>query len=230
MVQMARNAVDAIDGPLLPARFVLHDCPRAKRSQNRYDNPKTGQSFRWPAGERLMETPDCPIEFGRKLASPMWEPDLRRSLLMIQRTRDLITQPLTMDYLERKSREGWTPSAIEWVRELPDSADAEPQQFAEPEEVPYGYRISPNCKHLEPDPSEMAVLALIMEKVVQEWRAPQIALELNRKEFRTRRGGLWSAAAVFDLLPRLVDVGPRVLKQSDWPERRRKAVPPLMAS
>jgi putative transposase len=25
MVQMARNAVDVIDGPLLPVRFVLHD-------------------------------------------------------------------------------------------------------------------------------------------------------------------------------------------------------------
>jgi hypothetical protein len=134
---------------------------------------------------------------------------------LMQRIRDLVTGPVTVDYFQRRSNEGWKLVAVEWTREAEEVE-------AEPEEIPYGYRIAGDCSHLEPDPEEVEILLLILEKVVGEWRAPQIAEELNRRGYRTRGQAKWTPSAVFDLLPRLIEAGPKLLKRPDWPERRQK--------
>lgn len=140
---------------------------------------------------------------------------------MTQRSRDLVTGQLTIDYFIRKAAEGWTLSAVEWVREVEDTAQLEPFQVSmSTEEIPYGLRLSEDGLHLEPNPVERTVLLLILDKIVQDKRITQIASELNADGFRTRRDAAWSPSAVFDLLPRLIEAGPGLLKSNDWRELR----------
>lgn len=48
-----------------------------------------------------------------------------------------------------------------------------------------------------------------------------MAEELNRRAFRTRDGSAWSAAAVFKVFPRLVEVAARIFPSEDWAARRK---------
>lgn len=138
----------------------------------------------------------------------------------MQRTRDLISGEITLDYFIRKAAEGWKLAAIEWVRE--DSAQlGVPEPVHTPaDDVPFGLQISSNASQLEENPLEMTVLMLILEKIVKEKRITEIARELNTEGFRNRGGAAWSAPAVFDLLPRLIEAGPRLLKRAEWQRRR----------
>lgn len=136
---------------------------------------------------------------------------------MIQRSRDLVTGQLTLDYFIRKAAEGWTLAAVEWVREVEDNVQAEPFQVsATGEDIPYGVRLSGDGLHLEPNPLERTVLLLILNKIVQEKRITQIAAELNAEGFRTRNETYWTPSAVFELLPRLIEAGPMLLKSGEW--------------
>jgi hypothetical protein len=143
---------------------------------------------------------------------------------MTQRTRDLVGGPLTLDYFMRRAADGWTLSAVEWVREtqVPDTAAEAPSLKinVQPEEIPYGLRIADDGFHLEENPVEKAALLLILERIVMEKRLSQIAEDLNHQGLRTRRGTRWSSSTVFDLLPRLIETGPKLLNSSDWRQRR----------
>jgi hypothetical protein len=85
---------------------------------------------------------------------------------------------------------------------------------------PYGYQISPDGQQLEVNPMELNVLFAVLEEVVRDRRFTQIAGELNRRKLRTRTGTVWTNAAVFDLLPALVDLGPVLTKSDEWVKRR----------
>ncbi len=143
---------------------------------------------------------------------------------MTQRSRDLIAGQITLDYFVRKAAEGWTLAAVEWVREIEVEDVAVKAQAVDlplqAEEIPYGVRVSEDGARLEQNPLETTVLLLILEKIVKEKRVTEIADELNREGFKTRRSTPWSATEVFNLLPRLIEVGPKLLKTSGWPERR----------
>ncbi|MGA8025566.1 MAG: recombinase family protein [Bryobacteraceae bacterium] len=140
----------------------------------------------------------------------------------MQRSRDLIAGELTLDYFMRKAAEGWRLSAVEWVRDTADGvSETESLQVSvEPQEIPYGLRISEDGSHLEQNPLEVTVLMLILEKIVREKRITEIANELNREGFQTRGGRPWSPSTVFDLLPRLIDAGPKLLKSPEWQQLR----------
>ena len=146
---------------------------------------------------------------------------------MTQRSRDVLPGQLTLDYLVRKAAAGWTLAAMEWVREVDDQAIGEQAEiFFAHEDVPYGLRLSGESGHLESHPVERTVLLLILEKIVREKAITQIASELNNEGFRTRRNTAWTASAVFELLPRLIEASPALLKSRDWQElRSRRSVP-----
>jgi hypothetical protein len=135
---------------------------------------------------------------------------------MANRLRDVMTEPLTMEYVNRRLDEGWTLSAVEWVK--PQVGQPAPDGALD--DIPYGQRISADCKHLIDDPLEMDALYTIYEKVIAGWRPTQIANELNERGRRTRAGLPWTPNAVFDLLPRLVELGPKLQSRPDWPARR----------
>jgi len=38
--------------------------------------------------------------------------------------------------------------------------------------------------------------------------------------YRTRAGKPWSRVAVFNMMPRLIEVGPRIFSSEEWEQRR----------
>lgn len=140
---------------------------------------------------------------------------------MQQRIRELIAGPLTIDYFMKKAAEGWRVSSIEWVREVADSRqDTILEVTPAPDEIPYGLRIAQDGMSLEHHPLERTVLLLILEEIVKEKRITEIATDLNSNGYRTRQGAVWTAPAVFELLPRLIEAGPALLKSPEWTQRR----------
>ena len=110
--------------------------------------------------------------------------------------------------------------SIEWRRELPDSET--PPDGAINEDIPFGLRVSDDCKRLEVDPHENQVLLLMMELLAQDFSYAAIVSDLNEKGFRTRDGRPWTRVTVFNMMPRLIEVGPRIFSSAEWDKRRIK--------
>jgi hypothetical protein len=138
----------------------------------------------------------------------------------VERIRDMIGQPLLEEIVRQRVSAGWHLVSVEWRRELPDSET--PTDGAYPEDIPFGLRISEDCKRLELDPNEQQALLQMMEMLVQDFSFSSIASDLNEKGFRTRDGKRWNPVAIFNMIPRLIDVGPRLFSTEEWEARRQK--------
>lgn len=145
----------------------------------------------------------------------------------LERTRDLLRGPLTGAYLEMRLQGGWRPVALEWEREVEGGG---PESRLGQEEVPFGFRVAGDCLHLEENPSEMEILTSMMELMIQDISLARVAEELNRKGLPMRDGGKWTAASVFRLLPRLIDVAPNIFIGQQWEVRRKRLAPVLWNS
>jgi len=130
------------------------------------------------------------------------------------RFREVLTGPLTHEFVESRQREGWEPYAVEWVRA---ASKDEPQQV----ETPYGLRVAGDGRHLEEDPSETDVMMAVLEGLVQDWSLSRITADLDRRGYTMRTGTAWTPGAVFDLLPRLIEVSRTLFARPEWHERRR---------
>jgi hypothetical protein len=119
----------------------------------------------------------------------------------MERVREEVSAPPAPDYWKRKTDAGWRLAAVEWIR---------------------GLKIADDCVHLEAHPVERESLMLMLELIVQDRTLSEVAAELNDRGFRNRRGGEWGPAAVFNLLPRMIEVGPHVFSQDEWAARRRR--------
>jgi len=138
----------------------------------------------------------------------------------VERIRDMITQPLLEEIVRQRTAAGWHLVSLEWRRELPE-AEA-PTDGAFPEDIPYGLRVSEDCKRLEIDPNENQAMLQMMEMLVQDFPFSAIVSDLNEKGFRTRDGRRWSPVAIFNMIPRLIEVGPRLFSTEEWEVRRQK--------
>ncbi|MBB6142252.1 hypothetical protein HNQ77_000190 [Silvibacterium bohemicum] len=137
-----------------------------------------------------------------------------------ERIRDVISGPFSPEIMRQRTAAGWQLVSIEWRRELPENET--PSEGAYNEEIPYGLRISDDCQRLEVDPAENQALTLMMELLVQDFPLSSVASDLNEKGFRARSGKPWSAPSVFNMMPRLIDVGPRLFSTDEWESRRAK--------
>ena len=141
----------------------------------------------------------------------------------IDRMREKITILPTSVYLSKMHDAGWSLVALEWEREVESSSEPEPQELpAASEEIPFGLRIASDCRHLEDDPLEMQTLKFLAEMIVQDISFNSMADAINVREYRTRDGRPWSAAVVFRLIPRLIDVAPRLLSGAEWQSRKQQ--------
>ncbi len=131
----------------------------------------------------------------------------------IERVREVVLTPPDADYFRRRAEEGWKLIAMEWQRE---GRGTEPAAI----DPPFGFRIGPDCAHLQEDPTEQQALETMMQLIVQDLPLSRVAQELSLRGFRTRQGARWSAVDVFELLPRLVESGPRIFSREDWAARR----------
>ena len=135
-----------------------------------------------------------------------------------ERMRDVISQPFSPEIIQQRTAAGWQMVSIEWRRELPDSEAPPDNAFAE--EIPFGLRISEDCKRLEVYPAENQVLLLMMDLLAQDFSYSAIVSDLNEKGFRQRNGHPWNRVALFNMMPRLIEVGPRLFSSDEWEQRR----------
>jgi hypothetical protein len=139
-------------------------------------------------------------------------------MLNKERVREELRGPLMPEHLAEKTREGWKLTALEWERDTPADARGTRQ------EVPYGLKITEDCRYLEEDQDERAVIIAALDLIVQDCGLSRVAQELNRTGYRTRTGSPWTAAALFDLLPRMIEAGPRIFTSPEWTARIRRLV------
>lgn len=137
-----------------------------------------------------------------------------------ERMRDVVSSPYSADVIRQRTAAGWQMVSIEWRRELPESEA--PAEGAFSEEIPYGLRISEDCKRLEVEPVEHQTLMLMMELLVQDFGYSSIVSDLNEKGFRMRDGKMWNRVAVFNMIPRLIEVGPGFFSSEEWEKRRQR--------
>jgi hypothetical protein len=137
-----------------------------------------------------------------------------------ERIRDVVSGPYSPDVIRGREAAGWKMVSIEWRRELPD-AEA-PSEGIFSEDIPYGLRISDDCARLEPDPTEHQALMEMMEMLAQDFSYSVIVSSLNEKGLRMRDGRPWNRIAVFKMIPRLIEVGPRFFNSEEWEQRRQR--------
>ncbi|HLW82794.1 MAG TPA: recombinase family protein [Candidatus Acidoferrales bacterium] len=155
----------------------------------------------------------------------------------MERVREAIHGKLDLDDMQQKYAAGWRLAALEWERE---SSEREPtveratgelaqEQSAAREaergairELPFGLRVASDCMHLEEDPTEMRALRTLMELIVQDISMQRMAEELNRAGCTTRDGKPWTAVAIFNVFPRLIEVTPEIFNGEGWKSRRRE--------
>jgi len=128
-----------------------------------------------------------------------------------ERIKDVVSGPFSPDIIRQRTASGWQMVSIEWRRELPDG-EAPPEGGFD-EDIPYGLRISDDCKRLEADPIEL---------LAQDFSYSVIVSSLNEKGYRQRDGRPWSRIAVFNMIPRLIEVGPQFFSSHEWEQRRQR--------
>ncbi len=59
-------------------------------------------------------------------------------------------------------------------------------------------------------------MELMLAFIVNDKPLSQAAEELNNRGFLMRNGMKWTQTAVFNMLPRLIEVAPQILSTEDW--------------
>jgi hypothetical protein len=143
----------------------------------------------------------------------------------IERVTEVVNGTLDLNHLVAQTQAGWKLVAIEWHREVStESVEAveSPGSSSAVEEIPFGLRVAEDCHSLEVDPIENQILIEMMNLMVEDLPLSRVASDLNSRGYRTRKRELWTMASVFNMLPRLIEVGPRIFSSSEWEHRRRK--------
>lgn len=135
----------------------------------------------------------------------------------LERIRQQVPAAFGPEDIARQAEQGWKLVAVEWERELPQEVSD-----AAADAVPFGLQVAKDCAHLETNPEEREVLFLMMELTIQDGPYSVIADELNRRGYRTREGMKWTPVSVFQMLPRLIEVGPSIFATEEWQQRRAR--------
>ncbi len=139
----------------------------------------------------------------------------------IQRMYEPVLGAPDMPEVERRRAEGWRLIGVTWERTT-EGHDWRDEPMLLGDEIPFGLAVSPDCTGLTEQAGEKAALLLMLSLIVQEAKLDRIAIELNRRGHRTRTGAPWNAASVFDMLPRLIEVGAQVFPSEEWALHRRQ--------
>ena len=137
-----------------------------------------------------------------------------------ERIQEPISGLVRPDYLEERIKAGWRLVGLEWERDAAEAAPEKPQNWVE--EIPYGLQVSEDCSRLVGNPAEIEIIILALDMIVEDCPLSRVAEELNRRGYRTRVGVAWTPTALFNLLPRMIQVGPRVFNSEEWMTRRER--------
>ncbi len=134
-----------------------------------------------------------------------------------ERVRETVDELPTQQYLHERVESGWRLVALEWERDA--EADASARWT---EEIPYGLQVSPDCSRLVQNPAEIEIIVLALDMIVDDCPLSRVAQELNRLGHQTRKGTPWTPSALFDLLPRMIQIGPKLFVSEEWTARRQR--------
>jgi hypothetical protein len=137
-----------------------------------------------------------------------------------ERIRETLSGLPTLEYLVERVESGWKPVAIEWEREAAGAPLATNPHDVE--EIPYGLRVSDDCSGLVPSETERQIVITALDMIVEDCPLSQIADELNRRGHTTREGVGWTPSALFTLLPRMIQVGPKIFRSEEWVTRKKR--------
>jgi hypothetical protein len=147
-----------------------------------------------------------------------------------ERERQVVSSPLTGADFKHRTEAGWRLVALEWERDVEvaqadasgvQTAGREPGKDQLPARVPFGLQVGTESRCLEENPAEREFLVQLMDLMMQEGSYARIADEINRRGFRTRQGTPWSQVSVFEMLPRLIEIGPHLFQSAEWQQRRQ---------
>jgi len=139
-----------------------------------------------------------------------------------ERIHEPIAGLVRPDYLEERVKAGWRLVGLEWEREAAAAVAVAPKPAGWVEEIPYGLQVSDDCTQLVANPAEVEIIVLALDMIVEDCPLSRVAEEVNRRGYRTRLGDPWTPAALFNLLPRMIAVGPRVFNSEEWVTRRER--------
>jgi len=135
------------------------------------------------------------------------------------RIREPLTGSPTLEYLNERMAAGWRLVALEWEKPAESQMSATEEKT---EEIPYGLQVSSDCQRLVENPAEQQIIILALDMIVEDCPLSRVAEELNRRGMRTRDGQAWTPGALFSLLPRMIEVGPRLFVSEEWTQRRQR--------
>jgi hypothetical protein len=137
-----------------------------------------------------------------------------------ERIRESVGGLPSLEHLVQRAEAGWKLVALEWEREAAALPLAENERLVE--EIPYGLKVADDCTGLVENPAEKKIILTALDMIVEDCPLSEIAEELNRRGFKTREGRPWSPSVLFTLLPRMIQVGPRVFTSDEWMTRRQR--------
>ncbi|HEX3743051.1 MAG TPA: hypothetical protein VHW09_03950 [Bryobacteraceae bacterium] len=135
------------------------------------------------------------------------------------RIREPLTGSPTLEYLNERMAAGWKLVALEWEKPAESQISTTEEKV---EEIPYGLQVSTDCLRLVENPSERQIIILALDMIVDDCPLSRVAEELNRRGMRARDGQPWTPGALFNLLPRMIEVGPRLFVTEEWAHRRQR--------
>jgi len=139
-----------------------------------------------------------------------------------ERFREVLTEPLTAERIERRGAQGWRAVAVEWER----VAEGGAATVLRSAEVPYGLRVSGDGSRLEESSEEVRAMMVMLDLIADDEPLSRIAAALNERGLHARSGQPWTQTALFQLLPRLIEAAPDIYASTEWnrlrQERRRR--------
>jgi hypothetical protein len=141
-----------------------------------------------------------------------------------ERIREPFSGLPALEHLVERVQAGWKLVALEWEREAASAPGAERPQAVGPqvEEIPFGLRVADDCSGLVENQPEREIIVIALDMIVEDRPLSQVAEELNRRGYRTRADQPWTPSALFTLLPRMIQIGPRVFNSQEWTTRRQR--------
>lgn len=145
----------------------------------------------------------------------------------LEHVHETVKGSIDYNYLREREAQGWRLVALEWETQKEAEAPGAASTAGEIalEETPFGARIGADRERLVENPSEMEFLLSMMELIIQDISLTKVAEELNHRGFRTRKGAEWGPVGVFNMLPRLIELTPRIFASAEWIERRKRLTP-----
>ena len=138
-----------------------------------------------------------------------------------ERLRDVISGPLRFRDHQATHNSGMATGIDRMAARAARGRGAQPGGFWRGTS-PMACAFRMTASGLEIDPLENRTLMLMMELLVQDLAYSSVVSDLNERGLRMQDGRPWNRVAVFNMTPRLIEVGPRLFSTDEWHRLRQR--------